>query len=151
MSREIRRVPANWQHPKNERGRHIPLLDKFGYNAEEIEEGLRDGWLKNTPPHYGCDVMPEWTEEQKTHIQMYETTSEGTPISPVMDTPENLARWLTDNESSAFGRMTATYEQWLGVCRGGWAPSMVADSRGLVSGVEGIHSANSVLGRKGEE
>ena len=118
MSREIRRVPATWQHPKNENGNYIRILDKFSYSPEEIADGLRDGWLENTPPHYGCNVMPEWPEEEKTHLQMYETTTEGTPISPVMDTPENLARWLADNGAPAFGSMTATYEQWLPICRG---------------------------------
>lgn len=42
---------------------------------------------------------------------IYETCSEGSPISPAFETPEELARWLTDN---SFGSMTATYEQWLG-------------------------------------
>ena len=41
---------------------------------------------------------------------IYETCSEGSPISPAFETPEELARWLTDN---SFGSMTATYEQWL--------------------------------------
>jgi len=56
---------------------------------------------------------------------MYENTSEGTPISPPFETPEELARWLADNNASAFGGMTATYEQWLATCKGLYAPSMV--------------------------
>lgn len=67
--------------------------------------------------------------------QMWETTSEGSPISPVFDTPEALARWLADNNASAFGRDGATYDQWLRMIRAGWAPSAVGDGRGLVSGV----------------
>ena len=27
MGREVRRVPADWQHPKDARGRFIPLFD----------------------------------------------------------------------------------------------------------------------------
>jgi hypothetical protein len=80
--------------------------------------------------------MPEFTEEQKTHMMMYEDTSEGTPISPAFETPEELARWLADNNASAFGNSTATYKQWLATCKVGWAPSMIADSSGLHSGVE---------------
>ena len=113
MGREVRRVPANWEHPKNSHGHFVPLHDRFPYNSAEIEEGLRDGWLSNDPPNYGCDVMPQWPAEQCTHLQMYETCSEGTPISPVMATPEELARWLANNVASAFGSMTATYEEWL--------------------------------------
>lgn len=45
--------------------------------------------------------------------QMWETTSEGSPISPVFASPEELARWLADNKASWFGDATATYDQWM--------------------------------------
>jgi hypothetical protein len=64
------------------------------------------------------DYMPEWPIAEKTHLQMYETCTEGTPISPVMATPEELAKWLADNGASAFGSETASYEAWLKVCKG---------------------------------
>ena len=79
--------------------------------------------------------MPDWPESERTHLQMYESTSEGTPISPVMETPEQLARWLADTGASAFAGMTATYEQWLAVARGGFAPSAYVTASGLQSGV----------------
>ncbi len=69
--------------------------------------------------------MPDWPDERRTHLQMYEDTSEGTPISPVMETPEELARWLAANGASAFGSQTATYEQWLATIKRGWACSAV--------------------------
>lgn len=70
---------------------------------------------------------------------MYETTSEGTPISPAFTSPEELARWLTDTGASAFGKDTATYEQWLRVCQGGYAPSAIYTSDGgLQSGVAAL-------------
>ena len=94
MRREIRRVPGNWVHPKDARGEYIPLHEHFPYLAEEIDEGLHDGWLKNEPPHFGIAVMPQWPKHERTHLQMYETCTEGTPISPVRETPEELARWL---------------------------------------------------------
>jgi hypothetical protein len=125
MGREVRRVPENWEHPKDENGYYIPMHERFVYNAAEIKEGLREGWLSGDPPYYGVAVMPQWPDAERTHLQMYEDTTEGTPISPVMDTPENLARWLADNRASAFGRDTATYEQWLATIKRGWAPSAV--------------------------
>jgi hypothetical protein len=72
--------------------------------------------------------------------QMWETTSEGSPMSPVFDAPEKLARWLADTNASSFGDSGATYEQWLGMIAGpGWAPSGVrSPSTGLVSGVEAV-------------
>lgn len=139
MGREVRRVPADWQHPKDENDKYIPTHQVFTYNAEEIEEGLRDGWLENDPPHYGVSVMPDWPAEQRTHYMMYENTTEGTPISPVFATPEELACWLTENSASAFGDMTASYESWLRVANGGYGPSaVITPGRGLQSGVDGL-------------
>lgn len=67
--------------------------------------------------------------------QMWETTSEGSPVSPVFATAEELARWLADTGASSFGNMTATYEQWLGMCREGWAPSCVVEVNPAGGGV----------------
>lgn len=85
------------------------------------------------------DYMPEWPEEEKTHYQMYETTSEGTPISPVMESPEALAKWLFEHKASAFGSSTASYEGWLRVCKGGYACSgVIVPGVGVFSGVEAL-------------
>jgi hypothetical protein len=102
-------------------------------NAEGLQEAIE--W-------YGCpnkeDFMPDWTAEQCTHLMMYEDTSEGTPISPAFKTPEELARWLADNGASAFGGEGASYEGWLRVARGGFAPSAVAINGVLVNGVDAL-------------
>lgn len=85
------------------------------------------------------EYMPEWPESEATQFMMYECTSEGTPISPAFDTPEELARWLADNDASAFAGQTATYDQWLNTIKRGFAPSAVSiDGGPLVSGVEGL-------------
>ena len=68
---------------------------------------------------------------------MWETTSEGSPISPVFPTPQALARWLADSGASSFGAQTATYETWLAMIeRTGWAPSMIVAGGVVKSGVE---------------
>lgn len=82
-----------------------------------------EAWKPTEPPH-----GDGW--------QMWETTSEGSPISPVLATPEALARWLTDNGASSFGRDTATYDQWLGMIRAGWAMSAAMIDGRMMSGVE---------------
>lgn len=134
-------VPSTWKHPKDARGHHVPM------HARSYEEALQE-WEKYAAAHgteeaIGYmgerprpeDYMPSWTAEEKTHLMMYETTSEGTPISPAFATPEELARWLADNKASAFGNMTATYEQWLATAKRGWAPSMVMSGGVMASGV----------------
>lgn len=171
MSREVRRVPANWEHPKDEREHLIPLLGgsfkeraaKWDEEAEQWNKGFyrlsgdewkskgsdqtgtyEDGWGGSRPKEH--EYMPDWPESERTHYQMYESTSEGTPISPVMETPEALARWLADNNASAFADMGATYEQWLATINRGWAVSAVftpSTSKGVVSGVEGLHAGSN--------
>jgi hypothetical protein len=144
---------------------YIPLLaGSFEQDAREWQDGLAL-WLTGfrrdfkdeadtvpIPPDHRLDVwgwiqwsggqpqledyMPDWPEAERTHLMMYEDTSEGTPISPAFETPEELARWLTDNGASAFGGQTASYEGWLAVCRGAWAPSAVMRGGQMVSGVD---------------
>lgn len=168
MGREVRRVPENWQHPKKDNGRYVPLLGR-SFAAEladwdeqkaKWDEGLRrdysvslndvawkarepddgdsfDDWHGERPQVE--DYMPDWPDAERTHLQMYEDTTEGTPISPVMATAEELARWLADNNASAFAGQTASYESWLATIKRGWAPSAVSVGGGpLQSGVSAL-------------
>lgn len=136
MGREVRRVPAGWQHPTDDDGNPIPLHYRFPYNSDEIVEGLADGWLSGGAPHYNIGVMPDWPDADRTHFQMYETCTEGTPISPVMASAEDLARWLADSGASAFASRTASYEQWMAMISRGSAVSMITDGKRILSGVE---------------
>ncbi len=93
--------------------------------------------------------IPEWKPDKPGEsppkgigYQMWENTSEGSPISPVMATPGELARWLADNGASAFGSMTATYEQWLGMIEAKWAPSAVIEGGVMKSGVQAVGEKN---------
>lgn len=169
MGREVRRVPADWQHPKkhqfDHRGRLVerykPLFGGSWSQAAREWDAEREKWERGEFPEYASeesrqmpydqwsgrrpysgDYMPDWPAEQRTHFMMYEDTSEGTPISPAFSSPEELARWLADNKASAFGSDTATYEQWLRVARGGWAPSMVVSDGELASGVAAFGEAS---------
>lgn len=143
MGREVRMVPPDWQHPKDEArpDQFKPLLD--GLFAESLAEwqlgnakwaeGLVSDYNGNWKPkdadihsetyeeYSGCrpseaDYMPAFAEGSATHLMMYETCSEGTPISPAFATPEELAHWLADTNASAFGDCGASYEGWLRVC-----------------------------------
>lgn len=146
MGREVRRVPPDWEHPRGHRydpQRYKPLFDGFNTAVAAFQNDIdRVGLVAALHENAGApnpeDYMPDWPAEERTHYQMYETTSEGTPISPVMDSPEALARWLADNKASAFADQTATYEEWLYVARGGYAPSAVSYGGSLVSGVAGM-------------
>lgn len=163
MGREVRRIPPGWEHPKDARGHHIPLLEgPFSKRLAEWEEGavkwaegLRTDWHGGWKPldheqramtftewhgerPKAEDYMPEWPADEATHLSMYETCSEGTPLSPGFATPEELARYLADHGASAFGAETASYEAWLATARRGWAPTAIGTDTGLQSGVEAL-------------
>lgn len=154
MGREVRKVPHDWQHPQ-ERGRFKPLCQPAEPIADmqrhwEDEAALCDptlcgssfsDWDGDRPDP--ADYMPFWLETEATHFQMYETTSEGTPISPVVESPEKLARWLADTGACSWASYTATYDQWLRVCNGGFAPSAVETGGTLSSGVEALTEPSS--------
>jgi len=164
MGREVRMVPANWGHPavvysKGEI-RFVPLLGgSFSADAARyVEEKAK--WERGEFPSYATeesrklsfdewdgsaprkeDYMPEWSPKEATHLMMYETCSEGTPISPAFSTPEELAHWLARTGASSFGSDTASYESWLRVCRGGFAPSAVfIPGQCLVNGVDATNA-----------
>ncbi len=115
MGREVKRVQPDFSWPLHETWKGF--LDPTG----EYE----DSWEPEDPP-----TGEGW--------QMWETTSEGSPISPVFSTPEELAKWLSDTGASSFGRMTATYDEWLGMIKVGWAPSAVLHDGVLESGVSAV-------------
>ena len=129
MGREVRKIKAGWQHPKHPNGNYIGLFDgsdyaiHCGYDVDE-DEGPPDP----------KDYMPQWSPDETTMFVMYETVSEGTPTSPAFETPEALARWLADNDTF----VKATYEQWLKVCNGAYAPTLVMVGGVIKSGVASL-------------
>lgn len=127
MGREIRRVPKGWEHPKRADGRYQPMFDRtFVEVAREwLDEAL--AWDQGTHPdlqpgrhlqvsrarypfywqyHGPCPneiyYRPEFTSPA-TSYQVYETVSEGTPISPVFETVKKLETWLCGQGMSREG------------------------------------------------
>lgn len=147
MGREVRRVPPDWEHPRGTRGEYEPLYDGYNEQVEAWEAKYKKSGLQATIDYYGSppdknDFMPDWPESERTHFQMYETCTEGTPISPVLESAEVLAHWLADNNASAFADDGASYEAWLAMIKGsGHSISMVMQvgkdgSTEITSGVE---------------
>lgn len=127
MGREVRMVPPDWEHPKDYRGNYVGLCPHE--------------WADKDDPDYNpSDYMPEWDPSEATYYCMYETCSEGTPISPPCETQEELARWLADNGASSFGSDTATYDEWIRMIKGpGWSITcVITPGVGIESGVGAI-------------
>ena len=91
------------------------------------EDELRyDQWERSEPP-------------AGEGYQIWETVSEGSPISPMFADPHELAehmshtRWGADSGTSA--------EQWFKFIVGpGWAPSMIMDSSGRI--IDGVNTVD---------
>jgi hypothetical protein len=122
MGREIRRVPPGWGHPRDDRGRFIPLFDGARYEEDLIEwqvsaaEARRCGddvveWCGKAPDPE--DYTPVWSSAEAMAFCVYENVSEGTPWSPVFSEPEMIAAWLV-NECGW------SHEMAVKLCIDGW-------------------------------
>lgn len=129
MGREIRFVHKNWVHPKGDNGSEIPLFDGDDYmealsewDNDVKERGLQGAIEWNDGPPDKRDYMTTWSDNKKTHMMMYEDTSEGTPVSPIFPKKDKrkLAKWLVDNNASYFGDEGASFNHWLSVIDGGF-------------------------------
>ena len=123
MGREVKRVPMDFDYPL----RHIWYGYLFSFCYEEYEDGcerckefarimgIPPKLYKNIPNDNPC---PDWRKYFKVDpptgegYQLWGTTSEGEPRSPVFKTPEELAEWCAENDT-VFGNIKATKEEWL--------------------------------------
>jgi hypothetical protein len=142
MGREIRTVPPDWEHPKAyQYGRYdyVPLLDKSYEEALAEWQEEKRKWDAGERPDYYKDEeypngisfeewhgeapdsdyhRPAWPEESRTAIQIYETVSEGTPVSPVFSDKEEAITWVIENWDRSPDAARKFVET-------GWAPSFV--------------------------
>ena len=139
MGREVKRVPLDFDWPLNKRwyGYVINKCSDGDYNLT-CDDCRKFAKIKNIKlDKVKCPDLEILEVPKGEGWQMWETTTEGGPISPVFKTPEKLAQWLVNNNVSTFGNDTATYDQWLKMIKGsGFAVSMVIKGNKIMSGVE---------------
>jgi hypothetical protein len=99
-------------------------------------DGSGDHWTPSDAEHNADD----WQEEEPptgNGYQLWETVSEGSPVTPVFAVPERLAEWLVQNDDSV--TKDTTFDQWMRfICGDGWAPSNVMVNGRMLSGVKAI-------------
>ena len=168
MGRELRKVIANWEHPKKEhKDRYQPMRD-IPY-IEAINEWIENHllWEKGEHPdqpneyvHYAewdgnpPDVeyyRPNWKKEDMTWFQVYETVSEGTPVTPAFETRDELVDYLVENgdfwdqkrrQKNDISSMPC--EPWERkhaerfIFGDGWAPSLVVSNGKIMTGVQAL-------------
>lgn len=115
MGREIRRVTPDWEHPKTKEGGYQPVFDEpfeiaasnwiancFAWEKGEHLDLINNPELKEKYPYYWqyCSNPPDEEfyrpefKSEPTAYQIYENVTEGTPISPVFETEEEMFNWL---------------------------------------------------------
>jgi len=126
MGREIRMVPPNWEHPKKstlrfENGAYQYVDSDQSMYDTRYEDACKDWtdeynkWTSGDFPDYADEddrKMPywdwagmppdkeyyrPWKDEEATWYQLWQTVSEGTPVSPPFATKEELANYLAVN------------------------------------------------------
>lgn len=104
-----------------------------GHGSREAYEGQRaeaEAWERTEPP----------TGEG---YQLWETVSEGSPITPVFATAEELARWMTTHRwGTQTDLMASSFDVAMRFIDAGWAPSgTMSAEHGVESGVEAVGRA----------
>lgn len=123
MSRELKRVPLTFDWPLNAvwPGYQLGYYGRQDY--ELVEKYLSDEEL-------GRKVEPPTGEA----YQMWETVSEGSPISPPFATKEELADWLGEHKNDDLG---GSRDDWMAVINAGWCMSgMFQPGVGFMTGVK---------------
>lgn len=164
MGRELRLVPPNWRHPqvKHEYSgemRDQPMFDENfddvfaawlvefdrirsddltdnerGYWPRRLADWLRDAGAPPDPAYYR-----PWRDDEATWFQVWQTVSEGSPVTPPFETKEELVEYLVENgdfwdqkrwrdgdrfmQPTKPGYSREAAERF--VMGSGWAPSMV--------------------------
>lgn len=147
MGREVRMVPPHWKHPKkwNPAGEYPqPMYDR-------TYEEAADEWMKeyadflanpkematakkaDAPYFWDWHGQPPdkeyyrpYKSEDATWYQLWETVSEGTPVSPPFATKEKLAQYLAvngDDWDKKRGNGGWGLERARAFVESGWAPS----------------------------
>lgn len=143
VQRSRRRLMSDWSFQSHDLigfrcerlGITVECPDCDGHGTQEKYAGQRDdaeAWERTEPPE-----GDGW--------QLWETTSEGSPVGPVFATAEELAAWLGTHEGGSavgFGHSCEPmpYEQALAFVGVGSSPSMIGDGGGLHDGAAWVGS-----------
>jgi hypothetical protein len=151
MGREIRRVKPGWEHPKYlpenvhlewQRDAYHPLYDrdyesacaKWYAGAITFKPDQYSNWYHEdagNPPDAEYYRSEKWEDGEATWFQMYETVSEGTPVTPAFATKKELIEYLIihgdywDQKRGAGGWSRTNAESFVKNER---APSMIAQN-----------------------
>lgn len=129
---------------------HDRVIAEYGADDYPKSEPYRSfvKWHGSAPnPEY---YRPQWSPDSLTWWQVWETVSEGTPVTPPFETQAELVEYLVangdfwDQARRKEGRTTMNCDPWTRkqaesfVYGAGWAPSLVVTQGAVMSGVEAM-------------
>jgi hypothetical protein len=85
-------------------------LGVYGHCSVCSGKGKIDNPVKHVQKMH--DEWEEYEPPEGEGYQLWETTSEGSPISPVFDSAEALAKWC-ENGATIFGSQKVSQKDWL--------------------------------------
>ena len=118
-------------------------------------------WEWNGGPPDPLYYRPDWKPEEMTWYQVYETVSEGTPVTPAFATQAELVDYLVehgdfwDQQRRAEGQTFMRCTPWprdeaeAFVYGPGWALTMVVSGGKVMSGTEAILAMSADQGKNG--
>jgi hypothetical protein len=140
MGREIRKVPPHWNHPTKMYGHELGFQPMFDETHAEALAEYQENRSRFDEKAEGCSFEDYYGEEpdaayyrpygdaEATWLQMFETVSEGTPVTPPFATPEELVDHLVEYGESLTGRWNKGpwgRSQAEAFVKAGWAPSLM--------------------------
>ena len=123
-------------------GSYLKKLTKWIENHQLWERGEHPD-RKNAEVHQRCryyaewggdpprveDYMPDWPEEERTAFALYETVSEGTPLTPAFSTKEELIQHLVKCGDSWGNRWTQKQAERFVLDTGGCPSAVTVDGK----------------------
>ena len=131
MGRLFKRVPIDFDYPLRERwyGNYFHIRECFATRPDDkiCNQCKNTARILGIPlENYGCPAFGEFginnIEEklkdlfgvpQGSGFQIWENTTEGSPLTPVFESYEEMCQYAEDYGVSIFGGDTATKEEWM--------------------------------------
>lgn len=98
MGREVRRVPPGWEHPRDERGRYVPLpAGPYSRAAAEWDEGKA---------HWDAGEQRDWSRYPEKAWEPRETEGAYEDVAGERPRPEHyMPEWAPGEATSGVAAM----------------------------------------------
>jgi hypothetical protein len=160
--KDYNEVKDFYLNPKKDQNEDSGLKDSFGTCLKDsfitdLQNLTKEERLNKFEEDYGSfwgsltenNYLPVWSEDEKTHFMAYEASPDIVgalrPYSPVVESLEELAKWLYENKKIVLEgvELTLTKEKWseiIEACVKGAALGVIVETDGsFYKGADDLH------------